>query len=106
MSEKRKARSKRSKNSEPNSENILRPCTFPKYYATNVYCGVTTQDFRVEFLNEKEKERDGWYFVSDAMAILSPTAAKRLNKFLEKAISLYEAEHGIIQTDFAKDLTY
>lgn len=99
-------KTKRAKSSEPNAENIDRTSNFQKYYATNVYCAVSTQDFRIEFLNEKQRFPDGWFFISDAMAILSPTAAKRLQQFLEKAIKTYEAEHGKIETEFPKELTY
>jgi hypothetical protein len=77
-----------------------------KYYATNVYGAVTTQDFRIEFLNEKREYEDGWFFESDAMAILSPTAAKKLSEFLAEAIKDYEMEHGKIPVKFSKEKKY
>jgi hypothetical protein len=102
-----KKRSKtRAKLSEPNSENVDRAFNHTKHYATNIYGARTTQDFRVELLNEKTEYEDGWYFVSDAMAILTPTAAKRLRDFLDKAIPAFEAEHGEIPTKFGKESTY
>jgi hypothetical protein len=87
---------KRSKGAEPNSENVDRALTFAKYYASNVYCAITPVDFRVQFLNEKIKYEDGWFYTADAMVILNPRAAKKLGKFLDEAIKTYEAEHGVI----------
>jgi Protein of unknown function (DUF3467) len=95
-----------SKYSEPNSKNVDRAFNHAKYYATNIYGAVTTQDFRIELLNEKTEYEDGWFFESDAMAILSPTAAKRLSQWLVEAIEDYEKEHGKILVEFGKEKTY
>jgi hypothetical protein len=57
-------------------------------------------------LNEKLHSEGEWYFISDAMAILSPVAAKKLQAFLERAIKTYESEHGTIQTEFKTERTY
>ncbi len=100
---KSKPRARGEKNEE---RNIMRVPNFLKFYATNIHGGISTQDFRFEILNEKVKEDSKWVFVSDAMVILSPTAAKRLHKFLEDAISTYEAEHGVIPTEFPKEKMY
>ncbi len=52
---------KSKKSSEPSSENIERAFNYLKFYATNIYGAVTTQDFRLELLNEKIKENGKWY---------------------------------------------
>lgn len=91
---------------EPNPDNVERAGQFPKYYASNVYCSLTPVDFRIQFLNEKLKYSDGWFYVADGMAILSPRAAKRLHEFLGKALKTYEAQHGVIETKITEEEPY
>lgn len=87
---------------------ISRAHNFTKYYATNIDGGLTNHDFRYQLMNEKfyNEESKEWLYIADALIILSPVAAKKLFNKLEKDIDTYEAEHGIIQTNFEKDLTY
>ena len=78
---------------------IVRTPNFAKYYVTNVKGGLTNQDFRIELLNEKIKEKNSWFFISDAMLILSPVGAKRLLNLLKELVETHEKEKGIIKTD-------
>lgn len=87
---------------------ISRAHNFIKHYVTNIDGGLTSIDFRYQLMNEKFYNADDeeWIYIADALVILSPVAAKRLFNKLEKDIDTYEAEHGVIQTNFEKDLTY
>lgn len=87
---------------------ITRAHNFVKHYVTNIEGGLTNHDFRYQLMNEKfyNEEDNEWLYIADALLILSPIAAKKLLGKLEKDIDTYEAEHGIIQTEFEKDLTY
>lgn len=94
----------------PSKENITisRAPNFAKYYATNVKGGLTNQDFRYQLMNEKfyNEDTEEWLYIVDALIILSPIAAKKLLKTLENDINTYEAENGIIQTEYKEDLKY
>lgn len=96
---------KRAKKTEQ-VRDIFRVPNFMKFYATNVHGGLTTQDFRFELLNEKVEDESGWHFISDALVILSPTAAKKLFNILKECIKVYEEEHGVIPTEFSDEKTY
>lgn len=96
------ARKRKTETSEP----ILRVPYFQKFYATNVRGGATSQDFRFHLMNEKLRDRDEWHFVSDALVILTPTAAKRLLLQLEEYVKTYEKQHGKIPTEFSTEQTY
>lgn len=87
---------------------ISRAHNFTKYYATNVDGSLSNHDFRYQLMNEKfyDKEDNEWVYIADALVILSPIAAKKLFHKLEKDIDTYEAEHGVIQTEFEKELIY
>lgn len=85
---------------------LYRVPNFVKLYATNVRGGPTNQDFRFHVMNEKLKDEDGWHFVSDALIILTPVAAKNLKAFLDTFLDAYEKDHGPIKTKFAKDQVY
>lgn len=90
------------------NRSIVRVPNFTKYYVTNIHGGETTQDFRYELMNEKVYDADDeeWNYVSDALVILSPVAAKRLLLKLSEDIQSYEEEHGEIETKFEEDLLY
>ena len=88
------------------AESVLRALNITKFYATNVRGGPTTQDFRFQLMNEKILDEDEWHYVSDALVILTPTAAKRLLTLLDKFVASYEKEHGKIQTEFPVEKTY
>ncbi|MCJ7773795.1 MAG: DUF3467 domain-containing protein [Desulfobacterales bacterium] len=87
---------------------VIRVPNFLKHYVTNIIGGLTTQDFRYELMNEKiyDEEEDEWTYISDALLILSPVAAKRLFVKLTEDIELYEREHGEIFTEFDEEPTY
>jgi len=102
MARKRKTTRKTAKKRPP----VLRVPNFQKFYATNVQGGATTQDFRIELMNEKLKEHDEWHLVSDAMVILTPTAAKRLLNMLQAFVETHEKEHGKIPVEFPAEKTY
>jgi hypothetical protein len=90
------------------TKDIIRVPNFTKYYVTNIAGGLTTQDFRYEIMNEKiyDEEEDKWAFVSDALLIFSPVAAKRLLIKLISDIELYEKENGEIPVEFERENTY
>lgn len=84
---------------------ILRAPTHQKYYVTNIRGGATSQDIRFELLNEKIKgEKDEIVFISDALIILTPIAAKRLSRKLAEAISETEKRLGPIPDDVEQDI--
>lgn len=76
---------------------IVRPPTFKKQYATNVFVTVTDSDFRIELFNEKFKTENGWVYQSEEMLILTKEAAKKLSRLLEEKIKQYEKENGEIK---------
>ncbi len=96
------------KNTEAEKIRAIRPFNYTKYYVTNIKGGLTTQDFRYELMNEKVLDGDSneWVYVSDALLILSPTAAKRFYDSLKKDIDFYEREHGVIPTEFEEEKIY
>lgn len=84
-----------------NEEKIprLRVPTFAKFYATNVHCGLTNQDIRIEFMNEKMNEGKKWIMLVDSLVILTPTGAKRLFLKLKEIIDTYEGKNGKISIE-------
>ncbi|MEA3558363.1 MAG: DUF3467 domain-containing protein [Candidatus Thermoplasmatota archaeon] len=82
---------------------IFRSPQFMKYYATNFRCGVTEVDFRIELCNEKLEVDKGWELITDAMVIMTPECAKRMNDFLTQAIDLYEKKNGEIRVKEHKE---
>ncbi|MFH0860180.1 MAG: DUF3467 domain-containing protein [Candidatus Altiarchaeota archaeon] len=85
---------------------VFRVPDYKKFYATNVYCGLTEHDFRIEFMNEKEKDKGKWSYVSDGMLILSPLGAKRLHEKLGRILNVFEKENGVVETKTKKEKTY
>jgi argininosuccinate lyase len=81
----------------PEKYSIVRPPTFRKQYATNVFVTITHSDFRIELFNEKFKTDIGWVYQSEEMLILTKEAAKKLSKLLEEKIQQYEKESGEIK---------
>jgi wobble nucleotide-excising tRNase len=81
----------------PEKYSIVRPPTFKKQYATNVFVTITDSDFRIELFNEKFKTDNGWVYQSEEMLILTKEAAKKLSNLLEEKIKQYEKENGEIQ---------
>lgn len=84
---------------EPEKKNkisVYRTPLFTKLYATNLRVSPTDVDFRIEFFNEKIETEEELIFYSDALAMLTPEAAKKLYIELEKAIEKYEIENGEI----------
>lgn len=77
---------------------VLRSHNFPKLYGTNLIGGGTEYDFRFELFNEKIKigANNHWSYVSDALIILTPQAAKKLHSLLNKYVEHYEKDHGTI----------
>ena len=82
-----------------NRTSILRSHTFQKLYCTNLIGGGTKYDFRFELFNEKIKSDTDkeWLYVSDALVILTPQAAKKLYSTLNKYVKEYEKDHGTIE---------
>ena len=80
----------------------VRPEGFRKYYATNINCGYTNYDFRIEMMNEKLKTGKDWMYLVEALMILTPTAAKKLSKQLSESIKAYEKDHGKIKDEESK----
>lgn len=78
---------------------IRREINFHKIYSTNLIGGGTKYDFRFELLSEKIKglTDDRWIYVSDALIILTPQAAKKLHTTLDKYLKAYEKDHGEIE---------
>ncbi len=87
------------KEDTPSSESlpIFRSPQFMKYYATNFRGGMTEVDFRLELCNEKLEVDKGWELITDALVIMTPECAKRLNQFLTEALDLFEKQHGEIE---------
>lgn len=88
---------------------ILRVPNFRKYYATNVYVYSTDIDFRVEVLNEKfpaeeREESKTDEYVSDALLILTPEAAKKLRDKLDEQIKSFEEKMGKIEVSPSRKL--
>jgi hypothetical protein len=73
---------------------ISRNPNFCKLYGTNIICGSTDVDFRIEILNEKFENEEGEIFISDALIMLTPQAAKKLNKQLTEEIAKFEEKLG------------
>ncbi len=96
---------KRARQNEAESS-IFRVPNFLKLYATNVKGGASNQDFRFQVMNEKLKDEDGWHFVSDALVILTPVAARNLKTLLDEYIIAFEKEHGPIKTKFRTEKEY
>lgn len=100
------AREKKEEKSEVNPITRLpinRSPTFEKLYATNFIGGLTSQDIRVEVINEKLKDEDGWCAISDALLIMTPRGAKRLQVILNESLKLYEESHGAINLEEEKE---
>lgn len=84
-------------------ENIRRPVTFHKIYATNVSGEWTEYDFRIELFNEKMKieeevegeEEEDFVYISEAMVILTPNAVRELKKVIDKAVKEYDEEKSV-----------
>ena len=75
----------------------VRTPDFKKFYATNINCGVTNQDIRIEVMNEKLIDGDGEFELIEALIIFSPIGAKKLLNELSKVIKVYERENGVIK---------
>ena len=71
--------------------------SFQKYYATNITCGLTNHDIRVEIMNEKLSDDDGILELVESLIIFSPIGAKKLLNKLSKVIKTYEEENGLIK---------
>lgn len=100
MAARKTDRKKRASSPESSSRRervVLRSPSFTKLYATNVLVRHTDVDFRIDFFNEKmhisEKEMA---YVSEAIAILTPEAAKILLETLQRELSLFEEAEGAI----------
>lgn len=78
---------------------VLRSHNFQKLYGTNLVGGGTQYDFRFELFNEKIKidANKGWSYISDALIILTPQAAKKLFTILDKYVKEFEKDHGTIE---------
>lgn len=78
---------------------ILRSHNFQKFYGTNLVGGGTKYDFRFELFNEKIKIQPNkdWSYISDALIILTPQAAKKLYSKLDKYIKKFEKDHGTLE---------
>ncbi len=88
-----------SKNSQKKIQtSVLRAHNFQKLYGTNLVGGGTQYDFRFELFNEKIKidANKGWSYISDALIILTPQAAKKLFTILDKYVKEFEKDHGTI----------
>lgn len=71
--------------------------SFEKYYATNITCGLTSHDVRVEIMNEKLTDKEGLLELVEALIIFSPIGAKKLLNKLSEVINIYEEENGTIK---------
>ena len=71
--------------------------TFQKYYATNVTCGVTSHDIRIEIMNEQLENEEEYTKLIEALIIFSPIGAKKLLNKLTNIVKLYEDENGVIE---------
>jgi hypothetical protein len=78
---------------------VLRAHNFQKLYGTNLVGGGTQYDFRFELFNEKIKidANKSWSYISDALIILTPQAAKKLFTILDKYVKEFEKDHGTIK---------
>ena len=78
---------------------VLRTHNFQKLYVTNLVGGGTQYDFRFELFNEKIKidAKKGWSYISDALIILTPQAAKKLCSLLDKYVKEFEKDHGTLE---------
>lgn len=87
------------KNQKQKKASVQREINYSKHYATNLIAGGTKYDFRFELFSEKLKVVDSneWTYISDALVILTPQAAKKLHSYLEKYLKSYEKEHGKIE---------
>ncbi len=89
------------KGSKSAPKSITRGHSFQKIYSTNLIGGGTEYDFRFELFNEKIRfsPEDKWSYISDAMVILTPQAAKKLKGLLEDYLKKYEKEKGEISVN-------
>ncbi len=76
---------------------IIRADNFQKFYVTNFNAIETKYDFRIELMNEKLKFERHWDYISDAMVILTPQAAKKLRDALTNYIKKHEEKEGTIE---------
>lgn len=76
---------------------IVRADSFQKFYVTNLIAFETKYDFRIELMNERLKFEDRWEYVSDAMVILTPQAAKKLRDILSNYVKKHEDKEGPIE---------
>jgi hypothetical protein len=84
-------------------ENIRRPVTFHKIYATNVSGEWTEYDFRIELFNEKMKieeeeegeEKEDFVYISEAMVILTSNVVRKLKKVIDKAVKESDEEKSV-----------
>jgi len=86
---------------EPKEFQVQRTIPFNKIYATNLIGYWTEYDFRMELFNEKintvaKEGKEEWTFISEGLVIMTPLAAKKLNKLLTGKIKEYESEKGEI----------
>ncbi|MHB1440724.1 MAG: DUF3467 domain-containing protein [Cuniculiplasma sp.] len=87
----------KTQNSEKKKQHsLVRSHNFQKLYGTNLAGGGTEYDFRFELFNEKIKlgSSKEWSYISDALIILTPRAAKKLHSILGAYIKSYEKDHG------------
>ncbi|GBE54592.1 MAG TPA: DUF3467 domain-containing protein [Euryarchaeota archaeon] len=82
---------------------IVRTPNFSKYYVTNLLVNSTDVDIRLEIMNEKfpgrkdDEEESVDDYISDALIMFTPEAAKKLRQRLEEVLADYEGEHGEIK---------
>lgn len=77
---------------------IIRSPNFQKTYGTRVLVTRTEYDFRAILANEKlVSDRGEEVFVGESLVILTPLAAKELNKQLSALIEDWEKEYGMIK---------
>lgn len=77
---------------------IIRSPNFQKTYGTRVLVTRTEYDFRAVLANEKMvSDRGQEVFIGEALVILTPLAAKELNKQLNVLIEEWEKEYGTIK---------
>jgi hypothetical protein len=87
------------KTSAPRSgTSIIRSPNFQKTYGTRVLVTRTEYDFRAVLANEKlVSDRGEEVFIGESLVILTPLAAKELNKQLNVLIEDWEKENGTIK---------
>ena len=88
---------------EKKVERKMRIETFRKYYATNINCGLTNHDIRIELMNEKLMDEKGTVTLVESLIILSPVAAKKLLEQLSEIVKVYEQENGEIKINEDKN---